>query len=95
MLEIVYLENNILIVGDFNYDWVGQKHHSTKHKLPSILESLDLTQQVCEPTHVSGSTLDYVISRYDEKTMIASSVVTGEYVYDHCAVLCKLPIKKT
>ena len=89
LLEVVSLENNIVIFGDFNYDWVGQKHHSTKQKLQSIIESLDLTQQVCEPTHVSGSTLDYVISRNDEKTVIASSVVTGEYVSDHCAVLCK------
>ena len=37
------------------------------------------------PPQVSGST---------EKTGIASSVVTGEYVSDHCAVLCKLQIKK-
>ena len=94
LLEVVYLENNIVIVGDFNYDWVGQKHHSTKQKLPSILENLDLTQQVCEPTHVSGSTLNYVISRNDEKTVIASSVVTVEYVSNHCAVLCKLQIEK-
>ena len=60
----------------------------------SATKKMDLTQQVCEPTHVSGSTLDYVISRNDEKTVIASSVVTGEYVSDHCAVLCKLQIEK-
>ena len=30
----------------------------------------------------------------DEKTVIASSVVTGEYVSDHCAVLCKIQIEK-
>ena len=34
------------------------------------------------------------LSRNDEKTVIASSVVTGEYVSDHCAVLCKLQIEK-
>ena len=52
LLKVVSLENNIVIVGDFNYDWVGQKHHSTKQKLQSILKSLDLTQQVCPHTSV-------------------------------------------
>ena len=33
LLEVVSLENNILRVGDFNYDRVGQKHHSTKQKI--------------------------------------------------------------
>ena len=75
LLEVVCFENNILIVGSLNYDWVGQKHHSIKQKLQSIQESLDLTQQVCEPTHFNASTLDYVISLGDEEMAIASFVI--------------------
>ena len=56
--------NELIITGDFNFHWNKPNDHRTK-RFADILDTFDLVQHISGPTHKSGNTLDYLITRKD------------------------------
>lgn len=73
-----------MTTGDFNLH-VDNKSNSTCINFLQLLESFNLTQHVCEPTHPSGHTLDLIITRKDENR-IGPISVTDSILSDHILV---------
>ena len=55
----------------------------------ALLTSMGLKQHVTVPTHISGHTLDLLITREHDR-VICSAPVTDRYLSDHASVLCTL-----
>ena len=73
----------LLIVGDFNFHWeIPSDADSTN--LRDILDTSNLSQFVCEPTHLNGHTLDLVIARSADD--IVDSVHAASYLSDHAVI---------
>ena len=84
---------SLLIAGDFNLR-VNDVRDTTATRFLQLIESFNLKQHVCEPTHRNGHILDLLITRADES--IASAVnVTDPSLSDHLAVRCCLSLPKT
>ena len=84
---------SLLIAGDFNLH-VNDVRDTTATRFLQLIESFNLKQHVCEPTHRNGHILDLLITRADES--IASAVnVTDPCLSDHLAVRCTLSLPKT
>jgi hypothetical protein len=75
--------SKLLIVGDFNIH-VDTKSNLVCQKFLSFLESCDLLQHVSGPTHISGHTLDLVISRSVDSLVLNCDVF--DPLSDHYAV---------
>ena len=78
----------VVVCGDFNI------HVNVQEDLPSarfndICSSRNLTQHVCVPTHVSGNTLDLIITRNDNMLHLTPPV-EGHFISDHCFVTTAL-----
>ena len=58
-----------------------------------LLASMGLKQHVNVPTHVSGHTLDLMITR-EHDPVISSVPVADRYLSDHASVLCSLNSEK-
>ena len=54
--------SNMLIAGDFNLYMDNESNNDTKHFV-DILKAADLTQQVEDPIHAAGHTIDLLITR--------------------------------
>ena len=72
----------ILILGDINFHCEVRDDPFTK-KLTSLLKSFDMKQHVDVPTHVSGHTLDAIISRCND-TIEITNITADNYISDHC-----------
>ena len=76
-----YLENlscmndNIVIVGDFNIDWLNTDG-SERKQFCNILETFGFVQNMCTETHRSHHLLDYIITR-KECNIISDFLVGG------------------
>ena len=82
--------NNVLIIGDFNTD-----PHSTSFL--NILNDLNLTQHISEPTHSKGNILDLIIST--KLTNLINHTEIGPQLTDHNLIsiylnLVKVPNKR-
>jgi hypothetical protein len=68
--------------------------HRTIYKIrfADLLSSFDLIQHVNVPTHASGHTLDFVITRKSDNLVTAVSI--GDMIADHNTVLATLDISK-
>ena len=55
----------------------------------ALLTSMGLKQHVTVPTHISGHTLDLLITR-EHDPVICSAPVADRYLSDHASVLCTL-----
>ena len=76
-----------MVFGDFNINYFNGTH---SQPLISLMESLNYTQIVTEPTFVSaGSLLDHVYVKRTSIQIINSSVVSV-YYSDHDAVVTSL-----
>ena len=62
-------------------------------RMRGLLESTGLQQHVNIPTHISGHTLDLVITRLSDHLGI-STPWTGYLFSDHMPVHCKLQVSK-
>ena len=82
----------LLITGDFNIH-VDVFGDADRARLLELLESMGLQQHVDKPTHVSGHTLDLVITR-DVDELISTAPVVDYLFSDHITVICDLIIKK-
>jgi hypothetical protein len=86
------LKDHIVITGDFNLHW-NQPEQVCMRKFMSILEATDFEQHIVVPTHKSGNTLDYIISRKNA-SIIKDVTVQNDDISDHFTLRGKLAIKR-
>ena len=84
-------QNKLFVVGDFNFH-VNIPDDPDTIKLQDLLETFNMTQFVKEPTHISGNTLDFVLTRTSDN--LVHSIQVGSQFSDHFAVHCKLNLQK-
>jgi hypothetical protein len=85
------LPGKLLITGDFNIHW-DDDSNTENIQFQDLLSSFDLVQHVNVPTHASGHTLDFVITRRVDN--LVTSVSPGDMIADHSTVLAMLDITK-
>ena len=56
------MNGNIVIVGDFNIDWLNTNERKWFY---NILETFGFVQDICNETHQSHHLLDYIVTRKD------------------------------
>ena len=78
-------------MGDFNFHWENENNPGVQH-LKDMLSTFNMLQHVNDPTHSSGHTLDWVISRSDDD--ILSSVDVSVPLSDHHCINAILNLKK-
>ena len=74
-------KDRLIICGDFNIH-LDKKSEQTSIKFVSLLSDFGLVQHLRTPTHLSGHTLDLVITRSDDD-LIIDSPKAGELFSDH------------
>lgn len=88
-LESVIMSSEpLLIVGDFNIH-VNIPSDSNAIQFLDLLSSMGLDQHVDKPTHISGHTLDLIITRCSD-SLLSNSPITDYLFSDHFTVLCDL-----
>jgi len=87
MEATVSKSGKLLIVGDFNIHWDDRRDHEQK-QFSNLLEHFGLHQHIEEPTHQSGHTIDFIISRTSESIVESTSV--ADLISDHHAVHASL-----
>lgn len=92
-LEPVLLcKEQLLITGDFNIH-VDVFDDPDALKLRDLFDSVGLKQHVTQPTHIHGHTLDLVITRLCENTLLTPPY-PDRYISDHASLICELhPVK--
>lgn len=95
---ITYLESIImspeplLMTGDFNFH-VDVHTDSDASRFQDLLSSMGLQQHVDKSTHISGHTLDLMITRCSDSFLTAKPMT--DYLFsDHFTVLCDLALSK-
>ena len=90
--SIIMSPEPLLITGDFNIH-VDTTHDSDRIHLLELLTSMGLEQHVDKPTHISGHTLDLIITRCSDPLLCAKPI--ADYLFsDHITVLCDLKLGK-
>jgi hypothetical protein len=89
--HLLVLPGKCILMGDFNFHWDNVNKHSAV-KLKDMLVSANLIQHVVGPTHISGHTLDLVISREHDAEFV--TVKVDSLVTDHHAIHCDLDLEK-
>ena len=74
------MNGNIVIVGDFNIDWLNT-NGSERKQFCNSLETFGFVQNICTETHVSHHLLDYIITRKD--CNIISACLVSDFISDH------------
>ena len=74
------IEGKLLDMGDFEISW-NCKEHSEMQVFQELLSTFYLMQYVNFVTHNGGNTLDYIISREDDR--LVTSVPQGDMIADH------------
>ena len=92
MEQFLLLPGRLLITGDFNIHFENNSD-SDAMKYADILDSLGLIQHVTCPTHISGHTLDLIITR-NEDNIIVSPPVCDTFLSDHSTLLCHVAFEK-
>ena len=94
----VYLESVVmspeplLITGDLNIHVNVSRDPDASHFL-ELLTSMGLEQHVDKPTHISGHTLDLIITRCSD-SLLCAKPITDYLISDHVTVLCDLQLGK-
>ena len=81
------MNGNIVIVGDFNIDWLNT-NGSERKQVCNILETFGFVQNICTETHRSHHLLDYSITRKD--CNIISDFLVSDFISDHRALHASL-----
>lgn len=81
----------LVILGDFNIHWDVQDNPETT-KFRDLLDAHNLRQMVTFPTHVSGHTIDHVITRSSET--VIQSISSSEWITDHVSIHNVLDFQK-
>ena len=74
------MNDNIVIVGDFNIDWLNT-NGSERKRFYNILETFGFVQNICTETHRSHHLLDYIITRKD--CNIISDCTVSDFIYSY------------
>ena len=85
------LSGKIIFLGDFN-DHANKTKRADVACFLSSLEGIGFHQHVVGPTHISGYTLDHVMSRTDENLVLQCTI--GTRLSDHNVIHCKLNVEK-
>ncbi len=91
--EQIQNSGKLILTGDFNFH-LNKPSDPDARKFMSILEDHDLLQHVKGPTHMSGNTLDLIISRQTDNLINNRSVFQDIYMSDHMAVIGYLNVAK-
>ena len=84
---------NLLLNGDFNFH-VNDPSDSTSSQFLDLLNCFNLDIcNLCTPTHKNNNVLDLIITRSGE-TSVSNLSVHDPVISDHCAIHCRLAIKK-
>ena len=88
------MNGNIVIVGDFNIDWLNT-NGSERKRFYNILKTFGFVQNICTETHRSHHLLDYIITRKD--CNIISDCTVSDFISDHrvlhASLQCIRPIQ--
>ena len=80
-LEYIAVKNgHFYILGDFNIPW-DKSEDSERSGFESLLSSFGLVQHINEPTHSRGHTIDFIISKKQDKMIVNHTV--GAPISDH------------
>lgn len=77
--------HHVIITGDFNFHMEDSSNADTI-KFTSLLDSHGLTQHIKEPTHVKGHTLDLVITRDTDGSLLQPPKVFDPCLFDQNGV---------
>ena len=77
-----------MIAGDFNIH-VDVPHDPDSAKLLDLLQSVGLQQQITEPMHTQGHTLDLIITHSSDNILNGVPVI-DRFISDHASVYCSL-----
>ena len=92
-LELVVTSpGHLLILGNFNFH-ADDPRDTLARKFTEILDTNNLVQHVTEPSHVSGHTLDLVISRANNQIVLSHQTL-NPCILDHEAVVFHLHLTK-
>jgi hypothetical protein len=81
----------LLIAGDFNFHWNNLDNNDTI-QIREVVDSAALVQSVSGPTHTSGHTLDWVLTREAEHIILKTEI--SSLISDHHMIHCYLHLKK-
>jgi len=90
LVGLLSCDQSLIICGDFNIH-VNKPHDTVAVRFSSIMDTFGLTQHVNFPTHVSGNTLDLIITR-DLDNIRVLGVHDSDYASDHCFAHCQLEL---
>ena len=82
-----------MIIGDFNFHVNEPSRDLLVAKFLDFLDSYNLAQHVTEPTHRRKGTLDLIITRANEDTVLNCKVEDPDLSY-HFVVHCVLTLDK-
>ena len=92
--QLVITYAPLVIVGDFNFH-VNDPGDTTARRFLDLLDSFGLCQNVCRATHISGHTLDLVISNSNVEHEILNGIsITNPVLSDHHAVCFNLSLTR-
>ena len=83
-----YLDNEMILLGDLNLNWIT----SASDRLKEVCSSLNLTQMITEPTRPNlkdiskGSLIDILLSNKPDKIVACGAFELGQS--DHCPIAC-------
>ena len=90
--SVVMSPEPLLITGDFNIH-VDVPNDSDAARFLELLTSMGLEQHIDKPTHISGHTLDLIVTRCSDSLLFAKPI--ADYLFsDHITVLCDLELGK-
>ena len=82
----------LLVTGDFNIH-VDVPNDGEAKRFLDLLDTMNLSQHIHEPTHILGHKLDLIITRQDESNFIQNLSIDWK-ISDHFTVLFNVTIQK-
>ena len=90
--SLVTTPEPLLICGDFNFHLDAPEDRPAQ-RFSDLLDIFNLVQHVKGETHRNGHTLDLIITRSDEASLVSNVHITDPIISDHFAVHCELARK--
>ena len=90
--NVVMCPEVLVIFGDFNFHLDDLRDNDTK-KFKDLLETFSLSQHVSGLTHLSGHTLDLIITRSSDDVVLASPKATFP-ISDHFIIQCPIGFRR-
>ena len=84
--------SQIILLGDFNIH-INCESDACSQRFTSIMNSFNLKQHVTIPTHKSGNTLDFIITKA-ESSLTLTAPRSEDFLSDHCFITSVLNFVK-